>query len=214
MYKLLLTFVVLISANTFAAPFTSNEGIAESDQMVRPLLPGMMVDNTCLQDLHKQTVCTDKLLSEKPTIMVVYRGGWCPYCNAQLNRLKKIEDKLTDMGYQLLAVSPDSNKSVNEQKKRQKLSYTLLTDNELALSKELGLAFFLDKKTEQKYRNRLGVEFADINGDTRVSLPVPAVYILDKKGMVHFQYVNPSFRTRLDEKVLLVAAEQALKVMK
>jgi len=177
-------------------------------------LPGMIVDNTCLQDLNKQTVCTGEILSEKPTIMVVYRGGWCPYCNAQLNRLKKVENKLTGMGYQLLAVSPDSNKSITEQKKREKLSYTLLTDNELALSKELGLAFFLDKKTEKKYRNRLGVEFADVNGESRVSLPVPAVYILDKKGMVHFQYVNPSFRTRLDEKVLLVAAEQALNVMK
>lgn len=87
----------------------------------------------------------------------------------------------------------------------------MLTDNELSLSKALGIAFFLDKKTEKIYKDRVGVPFQDINGDTRVSLPVPSVYIINQDKEVAFQYVNPDFRSRLDEGLLLSAAKQAIK---
>lgn len=202
--------VTLFSALSFAKPLIDASGIAESSNEVQPLLPGMKVENTCVQDLNKKSICTDKLFAEKPSVIVFYRGGWCPYCNAQLNRMKTIEADLKSLGYQILAVSPDSNKSVAEQQKREKLSYTMLTDNELALSKALGIAYFLDKKTEKRYRNKMGIPFQDINGTTRVSLPVPAVYIIDKNGEVKFQYVNPDFRARLDESLLLAAAKQAV----
>lgn len=203
--------LTLFSALSFAKPLIDASGIAGSSSEVKPLLPGMLVKNTCLQDLNKQSVCTHELFSEKPSVIVFYRGGWCPYCNAQLNRMKSIEADLKSLGYQILAVSPDSNKSITEQQKREKLTYTMLTDNELALSKALGIAYFLDKKTEKRYRNKMGIPFQAINGDTRVSLPVPAVYIIDKNGEVKFQYVNPDFRARLDEGLLLAAAKQAVK---
>ena len=212
--KNLLALLLIAATSLSIHAKSSGKGIAESSDLVSPILPGMTVANTCLQDIDKNKVCTDEIFAEQPTVLVVYRGGWCPYCNAQLNSLKKIENNLKELGYQIIAMSPDSNKSVKEQQKRENLSYTLLTDNEMALSQEMGLAFFLDKKTEKMYRDRLGVPFVDINGDERVSLPVPAVYLIDKNTMVHFQYVNPNFRVRLDERVLLVAAQQALKAMK
>ena len=212
MKSILLTLTLLVFAPfTFAGSNISAAGIAESAQDVKPLLPGMTVGNACVQDINKNKVCSDDFLTDKPSVIVFYRGGWCPYCNAQLNRIKEIESDLIDLGYQVIAISPDSNKSITEQQKREKLTYTMLTDNELALSKELGIAFFLDKKTEKIYRDRIGVPFQDINGDTRVSLPAPAVYIIGTDKEVKFQYVNPDFRARIDEQLLLAAAKQAVK---
>lgn len=195
----------LLGANLAQAK-VSADGIAETSELVRPLLPGQMVADVCLQDAEKRKVCTGELFAEKPTVLIVYRGGWCPYCNSQLNQIKAVEQGIQQLGYQIVAVSPDSNKNVAEQREREKINYSLLADTELNLSKELGLAFFLDKKTEAKYRDRLGVPFVGLDGDSRVALPVPAIYIIDKKGMVHFNYVNPDYRVRLNEKLLLSAA--------
>lgn len=214
MYKILLAIFLISVSFQGVARETDANGIVEHAEAIAPLLPGMTLKNTCLEDSNKQRICTDTLLSDKPTVLIVYRGGWCPYCSAQLNRIQKIESSLKSMGYQLIAVSPDSNKSTSTLQKSGAVSYQLLTDNKMALSKSLGLAYFLDKKTEAIYRDKLGVPFIDTNGDPRVSLPVPAVYILDKNATVHFQYVNPNFRLRLNEKVLLVAAEEAIKSMK
>ena len=211
MKNILLFLILILSPLVTAKTLVDASGIAPSANDVSPLLPGMTVANTCVQDLNKQSICSNEFFAEKPSVVVFYRGGWCPYCNAQLNRMKSIEKNLVELGYQIIAISPDSNKSITEQKKREVLSYRMLTDNELALSKALGIAYFLDKKTEKMYRDRLGVPFQDINGETRVSLPVPAVYIIDKNSKVKFQYVNPDFRARLDEDLLLSAAKQALK---
>jgi hypothetical protein len=43
-------------------------------------------------------------------------------------------------------------------------------------------------------------------GDKRLVLPVPAIYISDAKGLVHFQYVNPNFRVRPAAKLIETAA--------
>ena len=44
-------------------------------------------------------------------------------------------------------------------------------------------------------------------GETRLVLPAPAVYVIDAKGVVQFSYVNPNFRVRLHEELLLKAAQ-------
>ena len=207
MKHLLFTFITLSLLTAFPILAGADAtDIAENNQLIRPLLPGQTIDNVCLQDINKQEVCTDDLFAQKPSVLIVYRGGWCPYCNAQLNQIKQVEKGILQLGYQIIAMSPDSNKNITEQQKRENIDYPLLTDNELTLSKELGLAYFLAPKTAMKYKNKLGVPFIDIKGEDRVALPAPAIYIIDKKGMVHFQYVNPDFKVRLNEKLLLSAA--------
>jgi peroxiredoxin len=208
--------IILIMGLSPAAHSTSTtvqSNIADTADTIRPILPGQRLTNVCLQTLVKKQICTDALLKSQPTVLVVYRGGWCPYCNGQLNRLKRIEGRLKSLGYQIVAVSPDSNKNISEQQKREQLNYELLTDNTLSLAKALGLAYFLDTETQARYQGKLGIPFVSVEGEKRVSLPVPAVFIFDTQGMVHFQYVNPNYKTRLDEDVLLLAATKALKVM-
>jgi peroxiredoxin len=42
--------------------------------------------------------------------------------------------------------------------------------------------------------------------DKRLVLPVPAIYVIDSTGLVQFNYVNPNFKVRLHEELLLKAA--------
>jgi thiol-disulfide isomerase/thioredoxin len=43
----------------------------------------------------------------KPTIVIFYRGGWCPYCNTQLNDLRRVEPKLRASGFEIVFLSTD-----------------------------------------------------------------------------------------------------------
>lgn len=40
-------------------------------------------------------------------VILVYRGSWCPYCNAQLIAFQRALDKVTDNGAMLVALSVD-----------------------------------------------------------------------------------------------------------
>ncbi|MCO7208668.1 MULTISPECIES: peroxiredoxin-like family protein [Pseudoalteromonas] len=204
MFKsLLISALFVLSSQVIAATATN---IAESAEQVSPLLPGLTVPNVELKDQYGKTVSLAERFKEKTTVLIVYRGGWCPYCSKQLASVQKIEKELASLDAQLIAVSPDSPEKLAETKITAP-SYQLLSDDSLTLAQTLGLAFYLDDKTAKIYRNKLGVNFVSLEGEPKVALPVPAVFVIDTNGLVHFQYANPNYKVRLTEDLLLAAVK-------
>ena len=204
MFKsLFISALFVLSSQVIAATATN---IAESAEQVSPLLPGLTVPNVELKDQYGKTVSLAERFKEKTTVLIVYRGGWCPYCSKQLASVQKIEKELANLNAQLIAVSPDSPEKLAETKITAP-SYQLLSDDSLTLAQTLGLAFYLDDKTAKIYRNKLGVNFVSLDGEAKVALPVPAVFVIDTNGLVHFQYANPNYKVRLTEDLLLAAVK-------
>ncbi|WP_405633290.1 peroxiredoxin-like family protein [Pseudoalteromonas sp. Ld20] len=194
---------MLITASVSAATATN---IASAAEKVSPLMPGLTIPATTLKNKDGHNVDLTERFAEKTTVLIVYRGGWCPYCSKQLASIQKIEAELAELGAQIIAISPDSPEKLAESK-IDTPNYQLLSDDSLTLSQALGLAFYLDDKTATIYRNKLGVNFVSLDGKAKVALPVPAVFVVDKKGLVHFQYANPNYKVRLTENLLLAAVK-------
>ncbi|MDP2715175.1 peroxiredoxin-like family protein [Rheinheimera sp.] len=203
------TLAVLFSIKLMAAP-----AIAPSPEQVTPLLNGLTIPAVNLTTANNQTVALKQLVQQKPSVLVFYRGGWCPYCNAQLAALRDIEPQLNKLGYQLIAITPDSvasiTKSLNDTGGQQ-LNYTLLSDANFAASSAFGLAYYLDDKTAAAYKGKLGSLITTEQGTEKVVLPVPAVYIVNTQAEALFSYVHINYKTRLDSELLLKAAELALQ---
>ncbi|ETJ49068.1 peroxiredoxin-like family protein [Pseudoalteromonas agarivorans] len=208
MSKVLLHTLVTIVMAAFLVTNAqaSTEGIAAAPEQVSPLLPGLSVPNITLKDQHGNNVELQKRFAEKTTVLIIYRGGWCPYCSKQLANIQKIEQQLANLNAQIIAVSPDSPEKL-AQSKISSPNYLLLSDDSLTLTKALGLAYFLDDKTAAIYRNKRGVNFVDAQGKVNVALPVPAVFVIDKSGVVYFQYANPNYKVRLTEELLLAGVK-------
>ncbi|UJX25711.1 AhpC/TSA family protein [Pseudoalteromonas sp. CF6-2] len=201
--SLLITALLALSSQAIAATATN---IANSAEQVSPLLPGLTIQNVDLKDQFGKSVSLGERFKEKTTVLIVYRGGWCPYCSRQLASVQKIEKQLADLNAQIIAISPDSPEKLAESKISSP-NYQLLSDDSLALSQQLGLAFYLDAKTAKIYRNKLGVNFVSLDGEAKVALPVPAVFVVNTKGLIHFQYANPNYKVRLTEDLLLAAVK-------
>ena len=41
-------------------------------------------------------------------VVLLYRGSWCPYCNAQLAAFARAKEKLDDLGLKVVALSVDN----------------------------------------------------------------------------------------------------------
>jgi peroxiredoxin len=175
-------------------------------QDISPLLTGEMIPSVALMDITGKSVRLIETVSKKPTILIFYRGGWCPYCSKQLSGVQLIEKDLMVMGYQVIAVSTDSPENLSGTMDKQKLSYTLLSDADLNVSKQFGIAF----KAPSSYDKILPESSGYKNTDKL--LPVPSVFILDKKGKILFEYINPNITERISPE-LLKAAASALREM-
>lgn len=180
----------------FSLAFNSQAQIAEKAEDVSPLLIGEKIPNVELATIDGTKIETDKILSKK-TVVIVYRGGWCPYCNSQLSDMQEIESDILGLGYQIVAISPDSPKFLKETESKDKLNYALYSDSEGTFSKAVGIAF----AAPEKYGKMLGKYSDDKNTSF---LPVPTVYVLNEKQEVQFMYINPDYKNRL-KGALLVA---------
>lgn len=175
-------------------------GVPLKPEDISPLLVGESIPVLTLPTADGKSFDLNKSVSEKPTILVFYRGGWCPYCSKQLAGLQEIEQDLATMGYQVLAVSTDSPENLTKTMVKEKLSYTLLSDADISAAKKFGIAF----KAPKNYDKFLPTTSGGKNVDKL--LPVPAVYILSKKGVILFEYINPNYNQRLSASLLKAAA--------
>ena len=185
----------LIAIALFSLAFHSNAQIAATPEEVSPLLIGEKIPNIELASIDGKKVETDKILNKK-TVLVVYRGGWCPYCNRQLADMQDIEKDILGLGYQIVAISPDSPSFLKETESKDKLNYALYSDSEGKFSKAVGIAF----AAPEKYGKMLGKHSDEKN---TTFLPVPTVYVLNEKQEIEFMYINPNYATRLKGELLL-----------
>ncbi len=141
------------------------------------------------------------LAAQKPSVIVFYRGGWCPYCNLHLSELQTIEADVIKAGYQIIAISPDSPESLQASISKNKLSYLLLSDFHTEASRGFGLAF----QAPERYAAMLSKASADQNKNV---LPVPAVFVINPAGEILFEHINPDYKQRLKGSLLLAVLKE------
>jgi peroxiredoxin len=184
--------------------------IADTALNVTPLLIGQSAPNSKLQTVNGDPVSLKALTMQKPTVLIFYRGGWCPYCNRQLAGLKDIEDKLDALGYQILAISPETPAQLQEQKLQTKFAVQLLADPELEAISGFGIGFYVPDEKRTTYKSKWDINLTSDKNSGKAVLPAPAVFILDTNGKVLFSYVNPDFKTRISPELLYQAARLSL----
>jgi peroxiredoxin len=152
-------------------------------------------------------------VANKPTVLMFYRGGWCPYCNAHLRELQKSVGALRDMGYQLLAVSTDTPEALRATDANGELGYQLLSDSTLAVAAEFGLKYQLVQQyidhVKSKPDARAALAHVDLRQRNGGYMVTPGAFILDKSSTIRFVYVNNNYSVRISQEALLKAARDA-----
>lgn len=124
-------------------------------------------------------------------------GGWCPYCNVQLSGLVKIEKDILDLGYQIIAISPDDYRNLQTTESKDSIKYTLLSDPDTKFIQQMGIGF----KTPLMLKGFIATK--GHKGETSEIMPVPTVMIVDEKGKILFEYINPNYKERISGEMLL-----------
>jgi peroxiredoxin len=177
--------------------------LPERAEDISPLLIGETMPDQELFNTEGQKVSFHDLLKDKMTVLIFYRGGWCPYCNAHLAELGQRESEILELGYEIMAVSPDAIKEISKTGAKDEINYELLSDADGSFSKAVGIAF----KAPDRYENRL---FKVSDGQNTGHLPVPSVFVLNENGQILFEYINPDYKQRMSAEMLLAV----LKVVK
>ncbi len=185
----LFVFFLLISTALYGQ-------IAETPEDISPLLVGEKVPNIKITSTEGDKISLFDIIEAQPTILLFYRGGWCPFCNVHLAAVGEKSEEINALGYQIVAISPDAPKKLNESIKEQALDYRLFSDASGALTQAMGLAH----KAPDNYESMLS-SYSD--GENTSFLPAPALFILDTEGVILFEYISPNYKQRISSKMLM-----------
>lgn len=176
-----------------------------------PLKKGDSIPSVELRTAEDKPVDLRDLVAKKPTVLIWYRGGWCPFCNRHLSALVDIQDDLKAAGYQMLAIGIDQPSKLPETVKRDSLNYTLLSDAEAKGAEAFGIAFTVPDELVKKYKDSYNIDLEAASGHKHHKLPYPSVFVVNQAGVIQFAYVNEDYKVRLEPAKILAAAKAAAK---
>lgn len=171
----------------------------------RRLGEGDAIPDTILRTESGESVRLRDLVGKRPSVLIFYRGGWCPYCTRHLTALARIEKDVLGAGHQILAISIDRPEKLAETPDRKGLGYTLLSDSSAQTAGAFGIAFRVPDELVAKYKGEHGIDLEAASGQTHHLLPHPAVYVVGADGVIRFAHVNEDYKVRLDPGKILDA---------
>ncbi len=136
-----------------------------------------------LEDTNKKIVSSKSFLG-KPTIMMFYRGNWCPLCMAQIKEISSQYAALEKRGARMVLISPQPHHFSKSLAKKYNVNFQFLVDVDNKVAKQL----------EIFHKNGLpaGMQLLGYENDT----VMPTILITDTKGEIIFADLTDNYRVR------------------
>jgi peroxiredoxin len=144
-----------------------------------------------------------KILEKGPVILFFYRGKWCPVCSRYLNNYQDSLKVLTDQGFNVLAITPESIENVEQTVKLHHITFTVIYDCQEKIMKDYDVMFTVTKAYQEKTKSGFSVDIAQNNGRDEARLPVPATYIINRDGIIVAVQFDPDYKNRASVKWML-----------
>ncbi len=154
------------------------------------------------KDQSNNDIRLKDLLKKGKVVLVFYRGHWCPYCSRYLKQLEDSLQLVKEKGATLLAITPEKPESVAKTVEKTSAEYSIIHDEGLKIMKAYKVEYQLSENNTARYKNG-GIDIEDINGKNGRSLPVPAVYIVDKEFNITYRFFNTDYKKRPSVKEIL-----------
>jgi len=178
-----------------------NDGIkalAESDLIKNVIQKGQKApDFTLVNSVGEKIKLYDELKKGR-IILTWYRGGWCPYCNLQLQFMQRSLSTFKELGANLIALTPEKPDGSLSTKEKMELEFEVLSDLDSTVAKSYGLTFKLTDEVSHLYKNTFGLDLAEFNDNNSDELPIPATYIINQDATVEYAYINADYTQRAE----------------
>jgi len=187
--------------------------VAQTAADIQPLKAGDNAPRFSVETVENERFDFDPRNLQRPVILISFRGGWCPFCNMHLSELRHAIPEINEMGIDVLFLSGDRSELLLTSLSRETqdnidgLGYTILSDANAQAAIALGIAFKASDQTMQR-RTEKGDDIEQSSMSRHGVLPVPAVFAINREGVITYVYANPDFKVRVSADELVAAATE------
>jgi len=187
----------MIPQDVLSLLLSKTKELVESGLAEKALKEGDKIPQIVLPNATNKEIDINKYLNEGPVVISFYRGGWCPYCNLELRALQENLKEIESAGGKLFAISPELPDNSISSKEKHNLKFEVLSDVGNKVANKFGLVFNLAEELRPIYK-QFNFDIPNNNGDNSWSLPIPATYIVNQKGIITKCFVNADYTKRME----------------
>lgn len=165
---------------------------------------GEIAPNFTLPDATGKVINLHNKLNEGPLVLSFYRGGWCPFCNLELQAIQALLPEIKALGANLVGISPETPDNSMTTVEKQQLQFDVLSDVGNKTARDYGLIFTVYEEMRPLYL-KWGLDIPASNGDDSWELPIPATYIIDSNCVARAAHVDKDYTKRMEPDQILTA---------
>ena len=160
------------------------------------LQPGQLAPDFKLKTSTNKDFQLYEQLKNSAVLLVVYRGGWCPYCNTQLHQLQEeVAASAEAAGVSLVALAVDRPQYLADTAKEHQLDFTLVSDPDLKALTAYNLLAPVSDEVFQKYETK-GFDLEGRAGRDHHIIAVPAVILIGQDKKLRYQFADRNYKVR------------------
>jgi peroxiredoxin len=184
----------------------------QADLAARPAPAGVVEVGATLADVelldtNGSATGLYQALGGRVSVLVFYRGAWCPYCNIALSAYQaELVPELDRRDVRLVAISPQAPDGSLSMQEKNALSFTVLSDPGNQVAKAIGIVTGPSDEARAA-QLQLGLDLTTVNGDGTTGLPMPTTLIVDGDRVVRWVDVHLDYTTRSEPKEILAALD-------
>ena len=201
-------------ASFSAADWTSYHHLVgwlrDNDIASRALKTGDAARDFLLPDEDGRLHSSEQLRRGGPLVVSFFRGGWCPFCTAELRALQAAKDKFKSLNASLVVLTPETGDLPRLLKRNLGLDLKVLSDVDYGVAVSYGVLFRVPEETKAHYLG-LGVDFGVRHGSSVAMLPIPATYVIDRGGSIRSAFVAHDFTVRQEPDEIIEALRVAIE---
>jgi peroxiredoxin len=164
--------------------------------------PGDRAPDASLHDVDGRPVTLSSLYADGPVLLIFYRGGWCPYCNAQIHGLTRAYPEFRERGVTPVAVSVDQPEEGATTKARYTIPFPVLSDPDLAAHRAFRVMHEAGDEEVARLKG-FGMDLERASGRDHHVIAIPSMFLVDASGVVRGAHADPDYKVRPSNEQLL-----------
>lgn len=158
--------------------------------------PGAPMADAGLLDVSGEIVSLSTLWQERPLVVSINRGNWCPFCATQLRMISEYYAKIQSLGAEVVSIVPETLEFSETLASNNSLPFKVLSDIDLGYALQLGLVIWMGEEIKSAYIAG-GLDLSNFQANDGWFLPIPATFVVDRGGLVRARFIDPDFRRRM-----------------
>jgi peroxiredoxin len=148
-------------------------------------------------------------LDGKRTLLKFFRGGWCPYCAAELVAFDEMSGELEKHGVSIIALSKDTPDEAALHQSRDGLSFPLLSDPDLQVIRAYGVEHHKALGQTKNPKSNIGGIPIGLAPFSFSAMAIPTTLLIDETGVIRWVDQTDDYRLRSSNQRVLDAVKAA-----